>query len=70
MRKENVKNICAKKEDLENLKANFLKKLSDCQNEDDKAKLMKEHDDMNKKIHDEIDRMTFDGAIGLETRAA
>jgi predicted type IV restriction endonuclease len=30
MRKENVQRICEKKDEFENAKANFLKKLADC----------------------------------------
>jgi hypothetical protein len=36
MRKENVKKICAKKDEYENNKASFLKKLGDCTSEDEK----------------------------------
>lgn len=59
----------AKKDQQQNAKAAFLKKLGECTNEDDKKKLMSEHDDLNDKINKEIDKMSFDGALLLEAKA-
>lgn len=66
MRVEQVKAICAKKDDQEAHKAHFLKQLADCTTEDEKAKLMKEHDAFNDALNSEIERMSYEGALALE----
>ena len=70
MRRETVKAICGKKEELEAHKATFLKKLADTTTDEEKDKLMKEHDAFNNRIRDDIDKMSFEGAIALENKAA
>lgn len=68
--KEIVANVQAKKDQQQDLKAQFLKKLGECTTEEEKKKLMDENDSLNDKLLWEIDKMAFDGALLLESKAA
>jgi len=52
------------------LKAKFLKKLAECTTEEEKKKLMDENDVLNDRILKDIDKLAFDGALLLESKAA
>lgn len=69
LRKEIVDNVQAKKNDQQDLKAKFLKKLAECTSEEEKKALMAENDALNDKLLKEIDKLAFDGALLLETKA-
>lgn len=69
LRKEIVDNVQAKKNDQQDLKAKFLKKLAECTSEEEKKALITKNDALNDKLLKEIDKLAFDGALLLETKA-
>ena len=68
--KEIVQNVSAKKDEQQDLKAKFLKKLAECTSEEEKKKLMDENDVLNDWLLKDIDKIAFDGALLLESKAA
>ena len=47
-----------------------MKRLSDVNNDDEKKKLMEEHDAFQNRVNDELNDLANDGALELETRTA